>query len=180
VRRDSDGASGGTRRALLAVAVGHAAAIAVVIGAFSAGSAIDRARGATSRASSSSARRPGVAAERGVAGSADRLMPRQPFRHRIRLLLHGHRARAGTMWIPALAPLCTTGPSASATAGSALTAAAAAVAVHTAAMLATSAVVTAGVRRGIAWLPGRGIGASTGRAASVALAATGIALMVVR
>ncbi len=87
---------------------------------------------------------------------------------------------AGTMWIPALAPLCMTGPDASMTAGSALASVSAAVVVHTAAMLATTGAVATAVRRGIARLPGRGIGASTGRAASVALAATGLALLVGR
>ena len=176
--RARDGAQ--ARRALLPIAIGHAASVAVVAGAVAQGLTMDRALVQ------------GLAGALLVGAASYRLLrgagPRKPIGTRA-----GHAAiacwsflmatahGAGLMLVPALLPLCLADdPAREITASGSLVLALAAVGVHTAAMLATTGVIATGVCRGVAMHPGLLSGQALRRAWTAALAVTGVLLMALR
>ena len=175
--RDSDRRR--ARRALVSIALGHAAAIAFVAAAVVQGLSMDRRW------------LQAVAGVLLIGIAAWRLRPPRPcaaFAWRatgdagialwsfLIACVHG----AGLMLVPALLPLCLgTGPAARITASGSGVLALAAVAVHLAAMLAVTASVMAGLRR---WLASTRIATPQAlqRGWIVLLAATGVALIALR
>jgi hypothetical protein len=168
------------RRALLPIAIGHAASIALVAGAVALGMALDRALVQ------------GLAGALLVGAAALRLL-RGAGQH-ARISTHvGHAGiagwsflmatahGAGMMLVPALVPLCLAdNPAREITASGSLTVAVAAVGMHTAAMLVTTGVIATGVCRGLAMHPRLLSGAAPRRAWTAALAVTGVLLMALR
>lgn len=176
------------RRALLPIAIGHAASIAVVAGVVTQGMALDRAlvqgfgglllvaaasvrwlRGAGQGATIHTCINMHVGAQGGHAGIA--------LWSFLMATAHG----AGLMLVPALVPLCLAdGPAREITASGSLLLAVAAVCVHTAAMLVTTGAIATGVCRGMArhtrWLNG----AASRHAWAAAQAVTGVLLMALR
>ena len=165
-------------RALLPIGLGHAASIAAVAVAFVLGLSMDRALardlagvallGAASyRLLRGASRRAPMRAQAGYAAIA--------LWSFLMATAHG----AGLMLLPALGPLCLAGtPAREITASGALVPALAAVGVHTAAMLATTGVIAAGLSRGFAvharQLPGPALRT---HAWTAALALTGALLL---
>ena len=171
------------RRALLPIAVGHVASVAVVACAFvfAEGMSVD---GALVR---------GLAGALLVGTSMVRLL-RGAGRHApigmrvgtcfgqagialwsfLMATAHG----AGLMLVPALVPLCLAdNPAREITASGSMVLALAAVGVHTAAMLGTTGVIATGVCRGVAMHPRLLNGAAPRHAWTAALAVTGVLLM---
>lgn len=176
--RARDGAQ--ARRALLPIAIGHAASVAVVAGAVAQGLTMDRALVQVL----AGALLVGAASYRLLRGAG----PRKPIGARA-----GHAAiacwsflmatahGAGLMLVPALLPLCLADdPAREITASGSLALALAAVGLHTAAMLATTGVIATGVCRGVAMHPGLLSGQALRRAWTAALAVTGVLLMALR
>jgi hypothetical protein len=165
------------RRALLPIAVGHAASVAVVACVVAQGMAFDRAL----FQSLAGALLVGAASYRLVHG-ADRWMPMRAQAGRAGLALwsflmataHG----AGLMLVPALVPLCASqGPAREITASGSLLLALGAVVVHSAAMLLTTGFVAGGVCRGAAAHQRLLSGAAARQVWTAALAGTGVVLM---
>lgn len=181
--RAGDGAQ--SRRALLPIAIGHAASIVIVVLAVTQGILMDRTRvqavaGAVLVA---------VAFYRWLRGAvpqthgANIAVGRRVGQTGIALwsCLMSTAHGAGLMLVPALVPLClSNSPAREITASGSALLALAAVSVHMLAMLATTGAIAAGVCRGAALHP-RLLGAATRpHAWTAALALTGTALLLVR
>jgi hypothetical protein len=176
------------RHALLPIAIGHVASVAVVACAVAQGMALDR----TLVQGLAGALLVGAAAYRLLRGAgwlASIGTPiGTPAGHAgialwsfLMATAHG----AGLMLVPALVPLCLAdNPARAITASGSLVLAGAAVGVHTAAMLATTSVIATGVLRGVL----RGVtmhprllsGTAPRQAWTAALAVTGVLLMALR
>ncbi|UNK48544.1 hypothetical protein MNR01_12390 [Lysobacter sp. S4-A87] len=166
-------------RALLPIAVGHAASVAMVVCAVAQGVLIDRVLVQV------------LAGALLVAVALHRWLGVWPHRHHVANRGHAGIAvwscmmatvhGAGLMLVPALLPLCmTNSPAREITASGSLAMALAAVGLHLAVMLATTGAVAAGVCRGIALIPDRLPRAALRHAWTVSLAITGAALLIVR
>ncbi len=176
--RAGDGAQ--ARRALLPIAIGHAASVAVVACVAAQGMAIDRALfhslagallvGAASyRLLSGAEHWAPISAKAGHTGIA--------LWSFLMATAHG----VGLMLVPALVPLCLAdNPAREITASGSLVLAGAAVGVHTAAMLLTTGVIATGVCRGVAMNPRLLSGAAPRQAWTAALAVTGALLLALR
>ncbi|OAK66441.1 hypothetical protein A3K87_08320 [Variovorax paradoxus] len=176
-----DGAQ--ARRALLPIALGHCVSVAVVAWGFAWGMSMEHARvqgvagglllGLAAyrclRGEASQAGRGASGIRAGQAGIA--------LWSFLMATAHG----AGLMLVPALMPLCLAdNPAREITASGSLLLALAAIGVHTAATLATTGAIAAGVCRGVALHP-RLMGDRFQRHAwTAALAATGVLLVVLR
>lgn len=168
------------RRALMPIAVGHAASVAVVAGAMAQGMAMDRARVqilagallvgvASCRALRGAGHCASIGAQAGHTGLA--------LWSFLMATVHG----AGLMLVPALVPLCLAdNPARELAASGSLVLALGAVGVHTAAMLVTTGLIAGGVCRGMAAFPRLPGGTVLRRAWTAALAVTGVLLMAVR
>jgi hypothetical protein len=168
------------RRALLLIAIGHAASIAVVACAVAQGLSMDRALvqqlagallvGAASyRLLRGAARCTPISTQAGHAGIA--------LWSFLLATAHG----VGLMLVPALVPLCLAdNPAREITASGSLVLALAAVGVHTAAMLVTTGAIATGVCRGVAMHPRLLSGTAPRHAWTAALAVTGVLLMALR
>jgi hypothetical protein len=176
--RARDGAQ--ARRALLPIAVGHAASVAIVACAFAGGLTMDR----TLVRGLAGALLVGAASYRLLRGAG----PRAPISTRaghagialwsfLMATAHG----AGLMLVPALVPLCLADdPARAITASGSLVLALAAVGVHTAAMLVTTGLIATGVCHGVAMHPRLLRGTAQRLAWTAALAVTGMLLMALR
>ena len=176
--RARDGAQ--VRRALLAIAIGHAVSVAVVACAFAQGMSMDRTLvqglagallvGAASyRLLRGAGQRTPISTQAGHAGIA--------FWSFLMATAHG----AGLMLVPALVPLCLAdNPAREITASGSLVLALAGGGVHTAAMLVTTGVIATGVCRGVAMHPRLLSGTVPRQAWTAALAVTGVLLMALR
>jgi len=176
--RARDGAQ--ARRALLPVAIGHAASVAIVACTFALGMWMDRTwvQGvagallvgvATYRLLRGAGQRPPISTQAGHAGIA--------LWSFLMATAHG----AGMMLVPALVPLCMAdNPAREIAASGSLVLALAAVGVHTMAMLVTTGVIATGVCRGIAKHPRLLSGTAPHHAWTAALAVIGVLLMVLR
>jgi hypothetical protein len=167
------------RRALLPIAIGHAASIAVVACTFAQGLSMDR-KGAQDLAG---ALLVGAASYRLLRGAG----PCTPISAKaghagialwsfLMATAHG----AGLMLVPALALCLADSPAREITASGSLLLAGAAVGVHTAAMLVTTGVIATGVCRGVAMHPRLLSGTAARHAWTAALAVTGVLLMALR
>lgn len=163
-------------RALLPIAFGHTASVALVACAFAQGLSMDRMRVQTlagallvGLASYRLLRRPAIGAQAGQIGIA--------LWSFLMSTAHG----AGLMLVPALVPMCLAGNPARAifASGSPLLALAA-VGLHMAAMLATTGLIATGVCRGIALRPRLLNGRLLSQAWTAALALAGVLLMALR
>jgi hypothetical protein len=168
------------RHALLPIAFGHAASIAIVAGAFALGLWMERAlvQGLAG------ALLVGAASYRVMRGAAPRTpISRQAGHAGIALwsFLMATAHGAGLMLVPALVPLCMSrSPASGIDVSGSLFVALAAVGVHTAAMLVTTGVIATGVCRGVALKP-RLLSDTAARLAwTLALAVTGVLLMALR
>lgn len=172
------GSASQARRALLPIALGHMASVAVVACGVTQGLSVDR----DLFRSLAGALLVGAASYRMLHGAeawkpVDTLAATRAglaLWSFVTATAHG----TGLMLVPALVPLCLgDGPAREITATGSLLLACAAVAVHTAAMLATTGMLAVGVcrrlSRGPAWLRG----AEARQAWTAVLGATGIALM---
>ncbi len=169
------------RRALLPIATGHAASVAVVACAIARGPSMDR----TLVQGLAGALLVGVAAYRLLRGAGQRtpIIGTKACHAGIALwsFLMATAHGAGLMLVPALASLCLAdNPARDITASGSLVLALAAVGVHTAAMLATTGVIATGVCRGLAKHPRLLNGTSPRQAWTAALAVTGSLLIVLR
>ena len=176
--------AGQVRRALLPIAIGHAASVAVVACAFAHGVAMDR----TLVQGLAGALLVGAASTRLLRGAGECTSRSTPISTQaghagialwsfLMATAHG----AGLMLVPALAPLCLAdNPAREITASGSLVLAGAAVGVHTAAMLVTTGVIATGVCRGVALHPRLLSGAAPRQAWTAALAVTGVLLMALR
>ena len=172
--------AGQARRALLPIALGHAASIAVVACSLAQGLSMDRALvqglagamlvGAASyRLLRGAGQRTSISTQAGHAGIA--------LWSFLMATAHG----AGLMLVPALVPLCLAdNPAREITASGSLVLALAAVGAHTAAMLATTAVIATGVCSGIARHPRLLSGTAPRHAWTATLAVTGLLLLALR
>lgn len=182
------------RRALLPIAIGHAASITVALSAIAFGVLMERAQvqglaGALlicvaayrllrdgARRASSATRTAGthiagtrISERAGHAGIA--------FWSCLMATAHG----AGLMLMPALMPLCMADtPAREITASGSLVMASAAFGVHMGAMLVTTGIIAAGVCRGVALHPRLLSGAALHRAWTAALGVAGVSLLVLR
>jgi hypothetical protein len=171
----SDGAQ--ARRALLPIAIGHAASVAIVVCAVAQGILMDRTR----VQSLAGALLIGVASYRLLRGAGKRSPISTQAGHAgialwsfLMATAHG----AGMMLVPALVPLCMAGnPAREITASGSLVLALAAVGVHMAAMLVTTGVIATGVCRGVTLHPRLLRSAALHHAWTAALAVTGVLLM---
>lgn len=179
-----DGAQ--ARRALLPIAIGHAASIAIVVAAVAQGIVMDGARvrslaGALlvglavcrcwrgCRRHANDAVAGSIAAHAGNAGIA--------VWSALMATAHG----AGLMLVPALIPLCMARtPAREIAASGSVALALLAVGIHLAAMLVTTGAIATGVCRGIALQPRLPGEAALRRLWTAALAATGMLLMMLR
>ncbi len=176
--RAGDGAL--VRRALLPIAIGHVASIAVVACAFAQGMSMDRAR----VQDLAGALLVGAAAYRLLRGAGHCTPISTQAGHAgialwsfLMATAHG----AGLMLVPALVPLCLAdNPAREITASGSLVLALAAVGVHTAAMLITTGVIATGVCRGVAMHPRLLSGTAPRQAWTAALAVTGVLVMALR
>jgi len=165
------------RRALLPIAIGHAASVAVVACIVAQGMAMDRAL----FQSLAGALLFGAASYRLVRGAEPWTPISTQAGHAgialwsfLMATAHG----AGLMLVPALVPLCLADtPAREITASGSLVLAAAAVGVHTATMLVTTGVIATGVCRGVARHPLLLSGTVPRQAWTAALAITGVLLM---
>jgi hypothetical protein len=172
------------RRALLAIALGHAASIVIVAGAVAQGLWVDRALSQTV----AGALLIGVASIRWLRGAGQGARGNQVMRTRgghagialwsfLMATTHG----TGLMLVPALVPLCLAdGPAREIGASGSVVLAMAAVSVHTAAMLATTGIIATGVCHGVARRPRLLSGTAPRHAWNSALAGTGVLLMMLR
>jgi hypothetical protein len=186
------------RRALLPIAIGHAASVAIVVCAVAQGILMDRAR----VQSLAGALLTGVASYRWLRGAGQRATSNRTTSNRttsnhvanahvsaragyagialwscLMATVHG----AGLMLVPALVPLCMTDtPAREITASGSLVLALAAVGVHMAAMLLTSGAIATGVCHGVTMHPRLLRGAVPRHAWTAALAVTGVLLMTLR
>jgi len=176
--RAGDGAQ--VRRALLPIAIGHAASVAIVACAFAQGLSMDRALAQYL----AGALLVGAAAYRLLRGAGQCTPISTQAGHAgialwsfLMATAHG----AGLMLVPALVPLCLAdNPAREITASGSLILALAAVGVHTAAMLVTTGVIATGVCRGVAMHPRLLSGTAPRQAWTAALAVTGVLLMALR
>jgi hypothetical protein len=176
--RTGDGAQ--ARRALLPIAIGHAASIAVVACAVAQGLSMDR----TLLQGLAGALLIGAASYRLLRGAGQRTPISPQTGHAgiaiwssLMATAHG----AGLMLVPALVPLCLAdNPARELTASGSLVLALAAVGVHTAAMLVTTGVIATAVCRGVAIHRRVLSGTAPRHAWTAALAVTGALLMVLR
>jgi hypothetical protein len=168
------------RRALLPIALGHAASVALVACVVAQGIAIDRAL----FQSLAGALLVGAASYRLVRG-AEPWAPIGGHTGHTGIALwsflmataHG----AGLMLVPALVPLCLADtPAREITASGSIVLALLAVLVHTAAMLLTTGVIATGVCRGVALHPRWVCGTAPRQVWTAALAVTGVVLMALR
>ncbi|MBC7991290.1 MAG: hypothetical protein H7Y19_17150 [Luteimonas sp.] len=173
-----DGAQ--ARRALLPIAIGHTASVAIVAGAFAWGMWMDHTR----VQGLAGALLVGAASYRWLRGAAQRRpISRQAGHAGIALwsFLMATAHGAGMMLVPALVPLCMTGnPASEINASGSLLVALAAVSVHTAAMLVTTGVIATGVCRGMATQPRLLSGTAPRQVWTAALAVTGVLLIASR
>ena len=186
------GSSAQARRALLPIALGHAASVAVVAALVTQGLALDRLlfqslAGALLVAAASY--RLVRSAEPWTPRCGDAPRRAQPSVARFHeraghagialwsfLMASAHGA--GLMLVPALVPLCVSdGPARQITAAGSLVLALAAVVVHTAAMLLTTGAIATGVCRGVAMQPRLLHGTLARQVWTLSLAATGLLLM---
>jgi hypothetical protein len=177
-----DGVSG----ALLPIAIGHVASVAIVVCAVAQGVLMDRLL--VQRLAG--ALLVGVAAYRWLRGSglcatSHRIASlRVPASHASLALwscLMATAHGAGLMLVPALVPLCMSDlPAREITASGSFVLALAAVAVHMTAMLVTTGAIATGVCRGIAMHPRLLSSAALRHAWTVALVVTGALLMTIR
>lgn len=176
------------RRALLPIAIGHAASVAIMVCAVAQGILMDRARvqslagalligvasyrwlrGAGQRTTSNRVANTHISARAGHAGIA--------FWSCLMATAHG----AGLMLVPTLVPLCMSDtPAREITTSGSLVLALTAVGVHMAAMLVTTGVIATGVCRGVNMHPRLLSGAALPHAWTAALAVTGVLLMTLR
>jgi hypothetical protein len=166
------------RRALLPIAIGHAASIAVVACALAQGMSMDR----TLVQDLTGALLVGAASYRLLRGRCTTLST-QAGHAGIALwsFLMATAHGAGLMLVPALVPLCLAdNPAREITASGSLVLALAAVGVHTAAMLVTTGVLATGVCRGVAMRPRLLSGTAPRQAWTAALAVTGVLVMALR
>lgn len=179
--RARDGAQ--ALRALLPIAIGHLASIAIVVCAVYGGILVERSR----VQALAGALLIGVAMYRWLRGAGPhRLPPKHGARagHAgialwscLMATVHG----AGLMLVPALVPLCISdGPARAITASGSIVLALAAVGVHMAAMLVTTGAIASGVCRGAAMVPGLLAGTAPRNTWTVALAIAGVALVLLR
>jgi hypothetical protein len=172
------GSGAEARRALLPIAIGHAASVAVVACVVAQGMAFDRALfqslagallvGAASyRMLRGAEQWAPIGAKAGHAGIA------------LWSFLMASAHGAGLMLVPALVPLCLSdGPARQITASGSLVLALAAVVVHTAAMLLTTGIIASGVCRSASKHPHLLSGTAARQVWTAALAVTGLVLMV--
>jgi hypothetical protein len=168
------------RRALLPIAIGHAASIAVVACAFARGLSMDRALvqdlagallvGAASyRLLRGAAHCPPIRAQAGHAAIA--------LWSFLMATAHG----AGLMLVPAIVPLCLAdNPAREIAASGSLVLTLATIGVHTAAMLVATGAIATGVCRGVAMHPRLSSGTVPRQAWTAALAVTGVLMMALR
>lgn len=176
------------RRALLPIAIGHAASIAIVVGAVVQGFWMDRML--VQRLAG--ALLVGLAAYRCLRGIARHSIGYPVASNHLNMraghaglaLWSGLMATAhgaGLMLVPALVPLCMSdAPARAITASGSLVPALAAVGVHLVAMLITTGAIATGVCRGIALHPRLLRGAALRQAWTAALAVTGALLLLLR
>ena len=168
------------RRALVPIAIGHVASVAVVACAFAQGMAMDR----TLVQVLAGALLIGVASTRLLRGARQRTPISTQAGHAgialwsfLMATAHG----AGLMLVPALASVClANNPAREITASGSLILALGAVGVHTAAMLVTTGVIATGVCRGVAMHPRLLSGTAPHQAWTAALVVTGVLLMALR
>ena len=176
--RAGDGAR--VRRALLPIAIGHAASVAVVACAVAQGMGMDR----TLFQGLAGALLIGAASYRLLRGAGQCMsISTQAGQAGVALcsFLMATAHGAGLMLVPALVPLCLAeSPAREITASGSLVLALAAVGVHTAAMLVTTAVIATGVCRGVVMHPRLLTGTAPRQAWTAALAVTGGLLMALR
>ncbi|MDR7136044.1 hypothetical protein J2X06_003262 [Lysobacter niastensis] len=173
------------RRALLPIAIGHAASVAIVVFAVGQGILMDRTlvqrlagalligvasfrwlRNAGQRTTSNHVASTHISAHAGIA-----------LWSCLMATAHG----AGLMLVPALVPLCMADtPAREITASGSLVLALAAVGVHMAAMLVTTGAIATGVCLGVTVHPRLLSGAALRHAWTAALAITGVLLMTLR
>ncbi|MBW8808355.1 MAG: hypothetical protein JF591_05880 [Lysobacter sp.] len=174
------------RRALLPIAIGHAASVAIVVCALAQGLWTDRAwvqRVAGALLIGVALHRwwRGAAAKTAGAGLAERFRIRTPTGHVgialwscLMATAHG----AGLMLVPALVPICMSGtPAREITASGSVVLGLAAVGLHLASMLVTTGAIATGVCRGISLRPEWMRGRRPVRAWTAMLAVTGVVLM---
>ena len=171
------------RSALLPIAIGHAASVAIVVCAIAQGILMDR----TLAQGLAGVLLIGVASYRwlrnGQRTASDHTRTHISAKAGIALwsCLMATAHGTGLMLVPALVPLCMTDtPAREITASGSLVLALAAVGVHMAAMLVTTGAIATGVCRGIAMHPRLMNGAALRRAWTAALAVTGVLLMMLR
>jgi hypothetical protein len=172
--------AGQARRALLPIAIGHAASVGIVAGAVAQGMWMDgplfrRLAGvllvgvACWRLLRGGDQRPAIGTEAGHAGIA------------LWSFLMATAQGTGLMLVPVLVPLCLAGnPAREITASGSLVLAMAAVGVHTAAMLGATGLIATGICHGLASQPRLLTGALPRRAWTTALFVTGVLLMALR
>jgi len=166
--------------ALLPIAIGHAASVAIVAGAFALGLWMDHTR----VQGLAGALLIGAALCRWLRGTAQCTPINTQAGHAgialwsfLMATAHG----AGMMLVPALVPLCMTGnPASEINASGSLFVALIAVSVHTAAMLVTTGVIATGICRGVGMLPHLPSGTASRQAWTTALAVTGALLVAFR
>jgi hypothetical protein len=168
------------RRALLPIAIGHAASIALVASAFAQGLSMDRALaqdlagallvGAASyRLLRGAGHCTPISTQAGHAGVA--------LWSFLMATAHG----AGLMLVPAIVPLCLAdNPAREIAASGSLVLTLATIGVHTAAMLVATGAIATGVCRGVAMHPRLLSGAAPRQAWTAALAVTGVLLIALR
>jgi hypothetical protein len=141
----------GAQRRLVSLAVGHAASVALVVAAVMHGVSLDRADLVTFAGSVLIAMAVTHAIRR--RGCHMRAAPIQPSRPNVRLALWsclmGTAHGSGLMLVPALVPLCVSGPARAITATGSLALMLVAVMVHLLAMLLTTQAIAAGVCRSL-------------------------------
>jgi len=172
--------AGQARRALLPIAIGHAASVALVSCAFAQGMSMGR----TLVQGLAGAMLVGAASYRLLRGAGQRTPISTQAGHAgialwsfLMATAHG----AGLMLVPALVPLCLAdNPAREITASGSLVLALAAVGAHTAAMLATTGVIATGVCSGIARHPRLLSGTAPRHAWTATLAVTGLLLLALR
>lgn len=168
------------QRALLPIAIGHAASVAIVACAFALGLWMDGTQvqglagallvvAASYRWLRGSTPRTPISTQTGHAGIA--------LWSFLMATAHG----AGMMLVPALVPLCMAGnPASEINVSGSLFVALTAVSVHTAAMLVTTGVIATGVCRGVALWPRLLSGAAARQTWTAALVVTGVLLIAFR
>jgi len=170
------GGAAQARRALLPIAIGHAASVAVVAFVFAQGMAMDR----TLVQSLAGALLVGAASYRWLRGAGQCMRVSTQAGHAgialwsfLMATAHG----AGLMLVPVLGLCLADSPAREITASGSLVLALAAVGVHTAAMLVTTGVIATGVCRGVAMHPRLSNVTAARQAWTAALAVTGVLLM---